>query len=174
MRAPTLPGKSQDVFDGACPSCFYGGRGNKCERRAGESSQQGLAPPTPVMASVDPPIEEDRERHRRKAAQKAAASPHPEDENLSDDRARSVSIRREKLQDAKHKLQDQAFEFARRVRSLPLHYRQAIPERIESLLTMETFELDAMDMVRSVLEQPREERAQSTEMILQILRVMLV
>lgn len=174
MRAPTIPGEAQDVFDGACPSCYYNGKSNDCGRRSGPNVQQPLAPATPVITSAGTPLDNSRKRLRGKVAPKASAPPHPEDENLSGDRARSVRADGKDSQDPKHILQNQAFEFACRVRTLPPEKRQAVSKQIESLLTMEALEPDALDMVRSVLEQPHEERAQSAEMILQILRAMLV
>lgn len=173
MRAPTLPGKSQDVLSGACANCYYNGRENQCECKSGVISQQGPAPSTPALTSDDPPLEEHREKHQGQAAQNALSAPHVEDEGSHCDPAQSMPANGG-AQDSKHRLQDQAIRFACRVRTLPLEQRQAVTERFESLLGGDTFELDALDMARCVRDLPEEERAQSSEMILQILRAMLI
>lgn len=170
MRAPSRPGDAQDVFNGACPSCFYCDHGKTCEHKSGPNLQRDTASVIPMNTSNDPPPNGSRKSNPRQAAQEVSAAPHPE-EGV---RAKSVSVDGQDTQDPKHRLQDQAFKFACRVRTLPPEERQDVPERIETLLKMQTIELDALDMVRCVLEQPREERVQSTEMILQILRAMLV
>lgn len=170
MRAPMRPGDAQDVFSGACPSCYYCDQGKTCEHKSGPNLRPDIASAIPVNTSNDPPPNGIRKSNRRQPAQEVSAPSHPEEEV----RAKSVSADGQDSQDPKHRLQDQAFKFACRVRTLPPEERRAVPERIESLLMMQTLESDALDMVRCVLEQPREERVQSTEMILQILRAMLV
>lgn len=40
MQAPTMPGHSEDVFSGACPSCYYKRAGHKCVR--GPASRESL------------------------------------------------------------------------------------------------------------------------------------
>lgn len=175
MKAPTLPGKSQDIFNGSCPSCCYAGKGRECDRGSAEDFQESPASPAPAVVSSDLPLEDDRERYRTRAAQRIPDPPHPENDNPQGDRAAGESLSADGTdsQDPRHKIQDQVFNFACRARKLPLEKRQAVPGLVESLLSTETLELDALDMVRRVRELPREERAQTTEMMLQILRAML-
>ena len=173
MRAPTLPGSSQDVFNGACPSCSYFGRGLNCERRYSEAFQQGLAPPAPAVASPDLPLENDCEQRRTSAAPKASDPPHPEDHNPQKNRAPSVSAVGNDSQGPKYRFQDMAINFARRARALPSEEQQGLLTMFESLLATKGLELDVLNISRCVLELPVEERAETAEMMIQILRLML-
>lgn len=126
------------------------------------------------MTSDDPPLEEQSERHQGEAQQNALPAPPSEDEIPQGDAAQSMPANRKDAQDSKHRLQDQVVKYAYRVRLLPLEKRQAVTEQIESLLGEDGFEPDVLDIVRRVYDLPEEERAQSSKMILQILRGLLV
>lgn len=127
-----------------------------------------------MLTSDDHSLEEHREKRHGEAAQNASSAPYIEEEDSQRDPPQSVPSNGKGAQDSKHRLQDQAIRFACRVRTLPLDQRHAVTERIESLLGADSFELDALEMARCVRDLPEEERAQSSEMILQILRAMLV
>lgn len=175
VRAPTRPGESQDVFDGACVNCVYSGLKHKCECRSGVNFEQGAGTPTPLMTSDDPPLEEPCEQHQgEETAQNASSAPNSEDEISQGDGAQSVPANGKPAQASKHRLQDQVVRYAYRIRTLPLEQRQAVTKQIESLLGGDGFEPDVLDIARCVYDLPEEERAQSSKMILQILQGLLV
>lgn len=173
MRAPALPGESEDICDGACVNCYCSGQTHRCECRSGAGFQQEAATPVPVMTSNSHPREENRKRPQTKAIQKPSSAPHPEDENAQGDLAQTVPAHGEDVQDPKHRLQDDTYSLARRARLLPVEQRRAITERFSCLLGEDPFGMDILDIVRRVHDLPQEERAQSSEMILQILRIVL-
>lgn len=169
MKAPTMPGAAQDVFDGACPSCVYSGMGKDCGRRSRPNVQQRPAPDTTVITSAGPPLENSRKRHRRKAAQEVAAPPQPVEEY----RANSVPADGQSSQGPKHKFQDLAIQAGIRARTWLPRERKAMLERFESLLGIDGLKLDELDMARCVLELPVEERFDIAQMMLKLLRPML-
>lgn len=69
MRAPTLPAGEQDIFSGACASCFYGGKKQKCDLIQEVTSQQSRAPSASAATPADVPPEDGHKRQQSNSIQ---------------------------------------------------------------------------------------------------------
>lgn len=173
MRAPKLPGHSDDVSKGSCLSCYYDSKGHECDCQSDSEVEEDLAPLESMATLFDRPLKNDRQRRQSEAAEESSDPPGSQDNTFQEDQAERVSADGEDSQDAIHRLQDMAINFARRARTLPSEEQQAKLEGLESLLGMDSFDFDLWDMVRCVFELPVQDRVKTAEMIMQILRLML-
>lgn len=123
-----MPGQSEDVFSGACPSCYYAGKGHECGRRSGPSFQQGLEPHVPVVGSADAPLKNNGKRPQSQPAQEVPASPR----RVEEDEAQNVSAGGQDSHDLEHEPQDSRFQNNRkRPRSKPVREVPASAHRAE-------------------------------------------
>lgn len=186
-----MPGDTEDVFSGACPSCYYAGQGHIC--RSKPHVQPGMASAPLAIRSSDPPLDDDLERHQIKATQEVSIAPEipsaqevsdaqevsaaqevlPSPNRVREDSAKRVSADGQDSQDPMHSAQDLAIKVGLRARRLLPGEQQATLERVESLLAIDGLEPDELDMARCILQLPIEEKIQAVQTMLQILRPML-